>query len=57
MYKVYVRQPWDTTWQVYNPRKSYLFKWMGEFKVRELKQSNWVTERTEFRVDRPSNVR
>jgi hypothetical protein len=51
MYQILIRQPWDTEWQIYNPRKTYWTKFGADRAVKKLKQSNWATERTEFKVD------
>lgn len=51
MYRIYVRQPWDTSWQCYNPRKKYWTKAGAERAVKKMKSANWVTDRTEIEVD------
>lgn len=57
MYRIYVRQPWDTSWQCYNPRKKYLTKFGAEHALNKIKSSaNWVHDRTEFRVDSPDFI-
>ena len=51
MYRIYVRQPWDTTWMAYNPRKKYWTKFGANRQVKKLGSANWVSDRTELRVD------
>jgi hypothetical protein len=50
-YRLWVKNPWDKDWQEYNYRR-YLSKWTAALKVYNMRNDNWVTDRTQFKISR-----